>query len=134
MKPVIVLAIASYALLSGNALAQRQRPEVVALLPGYACKQLNITQQQAMDPTVHIKAFSQPSAQAPVVGDASLEVAVVSPPRVVNGFEQALYWSGATVWIRSSDLTQYHSLGDPTARCLPARMSNGHVGFSFQHG
>ena len=110
------------------------RPQVVSHLAGYKCMMLNVTAEQAMDPTFHVPVYAQPSAQSQPVGYAALQIAVRDPERVVNGFEQALFPTGATVWIAAKDLTAYHSLGDPTARCVPARLSNGRYGFDYPHG
>jgi hypothetical protein len=30
-------------------------------------------------------------------------------------------------------LRPYHSLGDPTAKCVPAMLSNGKPGFDYTH-
>jgi hypothetical protein len=124
-----MLGLAS--LISPPAFAERLH--VVGDLQGYKCVMLNIAATQAMDPNFHEPVYSQPSAQAPVVGYAGLQVAIPDPPQVVNGFEQALFANGAAVWIRASDLKAYRSLGDPTARCVPVRLSNGRLGFSYPH-
>lgn len=107
---------------------------VVSHLSGYKCMMLNITAQQAMDPTFHVPVYAQPSQQSKVVGYAALQVAVRDPENVVSGFVQALFPMGSTVWIPRNELTTYHSLGDPTAKCVPAKMSNGRYGFDYPHG
>jgi hypothetical protein len=107
---------------------------VVSHLSGYKCMMLSITAQQAMDPSFHVPVYAQPSQQAQVVGYAALQVAVREPENVVNGFVQALFPTGSTVWILKSELTTYHSLGDSAAKCVPAKMSNGRYGFDYPHG
>jgi hypothetical protein len=113
--------------------AHAQRPHVVRDLPGYTCKMLNITVAQAMDPTFHLPYYSQPSATSPVAGYASAQVAVKTPIHNVNGFDEAMFPNGGTVWIQASLLKDYHSLADPTARCVPVLMSNGRQGFDYPH-
>ena len=124
-------AAASICLWSAQALAER--PHVVRLLPGYSCKVLNITEAQSMDPAFHTPYYSQPSASAPVAGYAGLQVAVKDPIHNVNGFDEAMFPNGGSVWIQANLLKDYHSLGDPTAKCVPALMSNGRQGFAFPH-
>ncbi|WP_158931450.1 hypothetical protein [Acidisphaera sp. S103] len=94
---------------------------------------LNITVAQAMDPTFHLPYYSQPSATSPVAGYASAQVAVKAPVHDVNGFDEAMFPNGGTVWIQASLLKDYHSLGDPTAKCVPVLMSNGRQGFDYPH-
>src|SRR5271168_5221554 len=113
-------------LISAQAFAER--PHVVRVLPGYACKVLNITEAQAMDPTFHTPYFSQPSASSPVAGYAALEVAVKTPVHNVYGFDEAMFPNGGTVWIHANLLKDYRSVTDPTAKCVPVLMSNGRQG------
>ena len=118
--------------------AHAQRPHVVRDLPGYTCKMLNITvagraAAQAMDPTFHLLYYSQPSATSSIAGYASAQVAVKIPIHTVNGFDEAIFPNGGEVWIEASVLKDYHSLGDPTAKCVPVLMSNGQQGFNYPH-
>jgi hypothetical protein len=80
---------------------------------------LNLTEQQFLNPSAHVPVRSEPAASAPEVGWAATNVAVRDPPQIVNGFVEALFPNGATVWIESRMLRPYHSLGDPTAKCVP---------------
>jgi hypothetical protein len=129
----LLCSVAALGISFWSAQAIAERPHVVRVLSGYTCKVLNITEAQSMDPTFHTPFYSQPSASAPVAGYASLEVAVKTPVHDVNGFEQAMFPNGGTVWIQANLLKDYHSLGDPTARCVPVLMSNGRQGFDFPH-
>lgn len=110
-----------------------ERPHVVGPLPGYTCMALSLTEQQAMDPNVRIPVFDRPASDGRQVGIAAGIVAVKDPPDIVNGFTEALFPTGATVWIKSGMLRPYHSLGDPTARCVPSKLSDGRLGFDFPH-
>jgi hypothetical protein len=130
-KKLSHVAAAAICLIAAQAHAER--PHVVRVIPGYTCKVLNITEAQAMDPTFHTPYFSQPSAGSPVVGFAGLEVAVKSPLHTVNGFDEAMFPNGGTVWIQATLLKDYHSVSDPTAKCVPVLMSNGRQGFDFPH-
>jgi hypothetical protein len=98
------IALSAVVLLSTQAHAQR--PHVARALPGYTCKMLNITVEQAMDPTFHMPYYS---------------------------FDEAIFPNGGKVWIEASVLKDYHSLGDPTAKCVPVVMSNGRQGFDYPH-
>jgi hypothetical protein len=98
-------------------------------IPGYACMMLNLTEQQSMDPSVHIPVRSAPSESAPPIGWAGAVVAVREPVAAVNGFVAMLFPTGQQVWISKNDLRPYHSLGDPGARCVPVMLPNGRVGF-----
>lgn len=128
-----LLCIAASAMCLSSAYAFADRPHVVRTIPGYTCKALNITEQQAMDPTFHTPYFSQPSTSSPVAGFASLQVAVKTPVHDVNGFDEAMFPNGGTVWIQANLLKEYHSVSNPTAKCVPVLMSNGRQGFDFPH-
>jgi hypothetical protein len=125
-----LMLIAAAALAVANA-AERAHP--VRPLPGYKCMMLNLTEQQFLDSSVRVPVRSEPAASAPKVGWAATNVAVREPLHIVNGFTQALFPNGATVWIESRMLRPYHSLGDPTAKCVPSVMSDGTPGFAYPH-
>jgi hypothetical protein len=107
---------------------------IVGPLPGYSCVVLNLTSRQIMDPNVHIPFRSAPSDSAPVVGFASAQVAIKMPRHEINGYLQARFLTGAKVWIKADLVRPYHSLGDPSAKCVPVIMSNGRSGFDYPHG
>ena len=125
------LVLVAFAGLSARTAADRPHP--VRPLPGYKCMMLNLTEQQFLNPSVHVPVRSEPAASAPEVGWAATNVAVRDPPHIVNGFAEALVPNGATVWIESRMLRPYHSLGDPTAKCVPSVMSDGTPGFAYPH-
>jgi hypothetical protein len=125
----VAVAVLAYAALAGRVFGQEVRP--VRPLPGYKCMMLNLTQQQFM--TVRVPVRAQPFASAPEVGWAGANVAVRYPLHIVNGFIEALFPTGATVWIESDRLRPYKSLSDPAATCTPAIMSNGKPGLVFAH-
>ncbi len=106
---------------------------VVRRIDGYACMMLNQTPDEAINPADAIHVFAEPRQGAPAVGTAMPVVAVKSPVQQVNGFLSALFPNGKTVWIAAKSLRPYHSLGDPTAKCAPALMSNGLQGFDYFH-
>ena len=132
MKANVLLA--SGILVFASCSAWAAGPQITGPLPGYKCMMLNLTGAQIMDPATHIPFRSRPSDTADIAGYASAQVAIKDPVREVNGYVQARFPTGGTVWIKSSSLAPYHSLGDPTARCVPVMMSNGRSGFDYPHG
>jgi len=125
----VAVAVVACAVLSGRALGDEVHP--VRPLPGYRCMMLNLTQEQFMSVRVPVRA--QPLASAPEVGWAGTNVAVRYPLHIVSSFTEALFPTGATVWIESNKLRPYRSLSDPAATCTPAIMSNGKPGLVFAH-
>ncbi len=133
MRRLIAPCVAvSGALFSGLALAQGTSG--AKPLNGYTCMSLNITDAQAHDFHYHVPFYAKPSSTSDVVGYASSQVAVRVPAHTVDGFTEALFPTGAAVWIQSTLLRPYHSTLDPTARCVPTILANGRVGFSYPHG
>ena len=108
--------------------------QVVRHIPGCECMMLNQTPDQAIDPTFKVPVFASPNANRAPVGNAMPVVAVKQPVTPVNGFLQALFPNGTTVWIQASAIKPYHSLGAPNTRCTPAMMSTGAVGFDYTTG
>jgi hypothetical protein len=94
---------------------------------------LNQTPDEAVNPADAVHVFSAPEQGVAPVGTAMPVVAVKSPRLEVNGFLSALFPNGAKVWIPAASLRPYHSLGDPSAKCAPAEMSNGLQGFDYYH-
>jgi hypothetical protein len=125
------LVLIASATLSAATAIERAHP--VRPLAGYKCMMLNLTEQQFLDPSVRVPVRSEPAASAPEVGWAATNVAVREPPHIVNGFTEALFPNGATVWIESRMLRPYHSQGDPTAKCVPSVMSDETPGFAYPH-
>ena len=81
-------------LLAGLALSAAS-PALAAVsprpIPGYKCMMLDLTEQQSMDPSVHIQVRSGPSASAPVIGWASSVVVVKQPATPVGGYLAMLF-------------------------------------------
>jgi hypothetical protein len=55
-------------------------PHPVRPLPGYKCMMLNLTEQQFLNPSVHVPVRSEPAASAPEVGWAATNAAVRTLP------------------------------------------------------
>jgi hypothetical protein len=113
--------------------ASADRVHVVRRISDYTCMMLNLTPEQAVDPKIEVPVRAEPRTNAAIVGYAMPVVAVKLPLKVVNGFYAALFPSGHPVWIAVSIVRPYHSLGDPSAKCVPAIMSNGLQGFDYYH-
>jgi len=122
----VALAVANHGL-------RAEGVHVVRTLPGYACMMLNLTSQEAVDPGIEVPVRAGPSPDERVVGYAMPVVAVRLPLKPVNGFYAVLFPNGASVWIATNAVRPYHSLGDPSAKCVPAVMSNGLQGFDYFH-
>lgn len=128
----VVFPVVFSLIVVGSALSA-ERPHIVGPVIGYQCMTLNLTVEQTQDPNLHIPVYAGPSASAQVVGYAALQVAVRSPLHEVNGFVEALSPMGNVIWIKGNVLRPYHSLADPTARCIPVKFSNGRYGFDYPH-
>lgn len=113
--------------------AEAQPASVVGPLPGYGCMVLNLSQQQSMNPSVHVLLRTAPSNNAPVAGYASGIMIVPMPRRSVGAFTEVLFPTGKAVWIESQMLQPFHSVGDPAAKCRAVRLSDGRVGFETYH-
>lgn len=99
-------------------------------IPGYTCMMLDLTEQQSMDPSVHIQVRSAPSASAPAIGWASSVVVVKQPVTPVGGYLAMLFSNGREAWIAANQVRPFKSVSDPSARCSPAILPNGLVGIS----
>ena len=113
--------------------AYAQGLHAVKPLSGWACMKLNLSEQQSLDPSVHVVVRTAPDASAPNAGWAAMTVAIRSPAHDVNGFQEMLFPNGKHVWIASKDLAPWSSVADPAARCVPSMMSNGRPGFAYPH-
>jgi hypothetical protein len=127
--PSVVLALC-VAVTTG---ASAQGLRAVRPLDGWACMKLNLTEQQSLDPSVHVIVRAAPSATAAQAGWAAMTVAVRSPIQEVNGYQEMLFPNGKHTWIATKDIVPWSSLSDPTARCVPSMMSNGKPGFAYPH-
>jgi hypothetical protein len=117
----------------GATSASAQGLRAVKPLDGWACMKLNLSEQQSLDPSVHISVRAAPNASAAQAGSAAMTVAVRSPAHDVNGYQEMLFPSGKHVWIATKDIVPWSSLSDPSARCVPSMMSNGKPGFAYPH-
>ena len=97
-------------------------------IAGWSCKMLNLTEQQSMDPNIHIPVRSAPGG--PVVGYAS-ETVAVRDGSSTKGFSEALFPTGKHVWIASDMLKTWHAAASPTSTCAPVLKPNGRPGFSY---
>ncbi len=104
----------------------------VAPQPGLACASLNMTDQQAMDPSFIVPLRSAPSASAPAVGQAGSIVLIRYPRVEENGYLSAVLLNGRQGWILASAVRVWQSPGGGSHRCIPSRMSDGSLGFAFK--
>ena len=99
-------------------------------IPGYKCMMLDLTEQQSMDPSVHIQVRSGPSNSAPAIGWASSVVVVKQPATPVGGYLEMLFSNGREAWIAAKQVRPFKSVSAPSAQCFPVILSNGLVGIS----
>ena len=99
-------------------------------IPGYKCMMLDLTEQQSMDPSVHIQVRSGPSASAPAIGWASSVVVVKQPATPVGGYLAMLFPNGRAAWIAANEVRPFKSVSDPNAQCFPVILPNGLIGIS----
>ena len=125
-------AIFAAAVLALPAVSAAQVRRAVAPIPGLVCMSLNMTQQQAMDPSFIVPFRSEPSANASAVGRASAIVIVRDPKVETNGFLAVIQFNGHPGWIAASDVVPWKNPGGNGQRCIPSRMSDGSVGFAFR--
>ena len=118
-------------LTSGLHRADAQTLRAVQPLAGYSCMSLNLTQEQMMDFNAVPPVLATPRANAPKIGDTSSVVIVADPVRAENGYVSILMLNGRPGWVQASKLKPYHSVSNPSARCVPSMMSNGKPGFAF---
>lgn len=104
----------------------------VAPLEGLACMSLNMTQEQAMDPSFVVPLYSEPTSGSRAVGQASSIVIVRNPEVEKNGFISAVLFNGRSGWIAASKVRPWQNPGGNGQRCVPSRMSDGSVGFAFR--
>ena len=129
-----VIPVAAFVVALTPSFASAQGASDGRPLQGYACMSLKITDEQAHDFNYHVSFYTAPSLSAHVAGYASSQVAVRQPAHIVGDFTEALFPTGAKVWIQSDLLRPYHSSLDPSARCVPTILVNGRVAFSYPHG
>lgn len=114
-----------------GALAQGLR--AVEPLRGYSCMSLNLTEEEMQHADSSPVIRQEPSASAVQIGRASAQVIVANPVTARNGYFAVLTLDGKPGWVEAGNLKPYHSVSNPTARCVASVMSNGQPGFTFQH-
>jgi hypothetical protein len=126
--PSLALAAISAALLAQNAAAQNAPRD----LQGYECMALNLSDQQMMDPSVHVPIRSAPSQSAAVTGNAIATVIVYSPEQNERGYIKVLQLNGKTGWVQARYLKPWTNPGGNGQRCYPAILSTGRLGFDYR--
>jgi hypothetical protein len=102
------------------------------VIPGYICMALKLTEQQMMDPSVHVPIRTAPSSDAAVTGNAIATVIVASPTREQNGYLQVLQLDGRIGWMQADFLKPWQNPSGNGQRCYPSVMSNGRLGFDYR--
>lgn len=100
-------------------------------LNGYQCMALNLSQQQMMDPSVHIPIRSAPTSTAAVTGTAIATVIAFSPEQEQAGYLKVLQLNGKTGWVEARYLKPWTNPGGNGQRCYPAILSTGRIGFDY---
>jgi hypothetical protein len=99
--------------------------EVASLLPGHRC--------MALVGVGPVSVLSEPRAGSRRLGPVLDPVITADPPRVVNGYAQTLQRNGQPGWVPRNRLRAWAVAASPGLRCLPARMSDGSLGFTYAH-
>ena len=102
--------------------------EVVALLPGSRCMML-VEGRQGMGTPL----LAAPIAGSLVLGAAPDPVIAFDPLRIVHGFARVMQSDGRPGWVRRDRLREWSVTASPQLRCIPARMSDGSLGFTYAH-
>ena len=111
------------AILTGS--SRQPSEEVASLLPGHRC--------MALAGVRPVSVLSQPRAGSRRLGPVPDPVITADPPRVVNGYAQTLQRNGQPGWVRRNRLREWAVAASPGLRCLPARMLDGSLGFTYAH-
>jgi hypothetical protein len=106
--------------------------EAVRPLPGYICMDLNLSEAQMMDPSVHVPIMTEPSANSKPLGYAMATVIVASPPHEAGGYLEVLHLDGKRGWIASRYVRPWRNPGTSGHKCIPSLMSNGRIGFAYR--
>jgi hypothetical protein len=125
------LATCCFAMTLVGSVAAFAQPGHGTPMPGWSCRMLNLTEAQSMDFSIHIPVRAQPSESSPPVGYASETVAVNTSAPEVNGFLEAMFPTGRTVWIAAKSLKPWHAAANPSAKCVPVTKANGKPGFDY---
>ena len=77
--------------------------------------------------------LAAPRVGSRVLGTADDPIIVVDPMRMVHGFVRVVRSDGAPGWVRRNRLRAWFVAASPQLRCIPARMSDGSLGFTYAH-
>lgn len=124
---VLVAAFSAVALVSAAEAQTAPRD-----LQGYQCMALNLTEQQMMDPSIHVPIRSAPSQTAPITGNAIATVIAYSPAQTDDGFLKVLQLNGRTGWVEARYLKPWTNPGGNGQRCYPAILATGRIGFDYR--
>jgi len=114
-----------------SSVAHAQGLHAVRPLPGYSCTSLNLTEDQVRDFNALPPVMQQPSPTSSKLGVAGAIVITVDPARVTNGYAAVLMPDGRAGWVQATRLHPYRNAANPSVRCVPSMMSNGHPGLDF---
>lgn len=117
------------ALLALVAPAHAQLVRAVKPINGYACKSLNATEAQMLNPRwPGVPILLQPKPDATPGTVAAAIVIAKEPAHIVNGYAEVLQLTGLPGWIEADKIKPYQSASNPYARCTPSVLSNGRIG------
>ncbi len=92
---------------------------------------LNLPREQMVRRDLNVPIYAAPNIQSARIGNASAALIVKSPVNAENGFVQLLFFNGQEGWIQGALLKPYATPEIPNARCTPAVLSNGRIGFDY---
>lgn len=128
----VILATQACALLAGSAaMAQSYKPvTAVKVLPGWQCMALASSYGPNGINAPPAPVYAGPDSGAAKVGTGAGVIIAPAPLTPQNGRTVMVWPNGKKMWIDVADLTRWHSLSNPQAKCQPALMSNGRYGYT----
>ncbi len=72
--------------------------------------------------------YAAPPKGAAQIGTAMSTVIVDRPPYIENGRLRVIRPDGTAAWIDRNEVTTWHVVSNPSARCSVVRLANGRIG------
>ncbi|KXV19234.1 hypothetical protein [Gluconobacter oxydans] len=126
----LLCAASALTALFGTAYAADIKP--VTPIAHHVCMVLDAPDDVMMDTQHPISLMAAPSPSASVISDASVVMAVDTTQPPQNGYALSMTYTLKPGWVSTKWLKPYSAV-HPGVTCSPYVMSNGKLGFDFQH-